>query len=132
MPRQPTLWWTSLWFASTLVLTIGLAWTMAGTDVRIVWLLCWLSAASLVTTVYFGIDKLLAKVGRGRIPERSLWLASFVGGSPGAWVGMQLFRHKTAKTSFQAVFRLVVVMQAILLAIVTAMSVRELIITTRP
>lgn len=41
-------------------------------------------------------DKLLAKKPRARrIPERMLFLASLLGGSLGAAVGMQVFAHKT-------------------------------------
>lgn len=132
MRRRSTHWWTTLWFLGALALTVGLVWATATTDRGIAWLLGWLIAASSVTTLWFGIDKVLAKLGSARIPERTLWLASFVGGSPGAWLGMRLFRHKTAKESFQRLFRLILILQAVLLAIVAAVAIRSMVVTTPP
>jgi uncharacterized membrane protein YsdA (DUF1294 family) len=42
-----------------------------------------------------GIDKEKAKKRAWRIPERTLFLISLLGGSVGTWLGMYLFRHKT-------------------------------------
>ena len=40
-------------------------------------------------------DKRLAIKHRFRIPERTLFIVSLLGGSIGTWAGMYLFRHKT-------------------------------------
>ena len=48
----------------------------------------------------YGIDKYKAKHGLGRIPEAALLLVAAVGGSVGAWCGMQVFHHKTRKPKF--------------------------------
>jgi uncharacterized membrane protein YsdA (DUF1294 family) len=56
-----------------------------------------------------GIDKEKAKRKAWRIPERTLFLVSLLGGSVGTWLGMYLFRHKTKHWYF------VVGMPAILL-----------------
>ncbi|MDD6038537.1 MAG: DUF1294 domain-containing protein [bacterium] len=42
-----------------------------------------------------GIDKKKARNGAWRISEKSLFLASIMGGSIGTWIGMYVFRHKT-------------------------------------
>ena len=42
-----------------------------------------------------GLDKSKAKRHAWRIPERTLFLASLLGGSIGTWAGMYLFHHKT-------------------------------------
>jgi uncharacterized membrane protein YsdA (DUF1294 family) len=42
-----------------------------------------------------GIDKEKARRKAWRIPERTLFLVSLLGGSFGTWLGMYLFRHKT-------------------------------------
>jgi uncharacterized membrane protein YsdA (DUF1294 family) len=42
-----------------------------------------------------GVDKAKAKKHVWRIPERTLFLVSVLGGSVGTWAGMYLFRHKT-------------------------------------
>ena len=42
-----------------------------------------------------GIDKSKAKRGAWRIPEKTLFLLSIIGGSVGTWLGMYVFHHKT-------------------------------------
>ena len=60
-------------------------------------------ALTLVTFVVYGLDKLQAKRGARRVPERSLHALSWLGGFGGAWLGMRLFRHKTQKPAFALV-----------------------------
>ena len=57
----------------------------------------YLTAFSLITFIFFGLDKLKAKIGGKRIPEKTLLTLSILGGAPGAILAMSLFRHKTAK-----------------------------------
>ena len=45
--------------------------------------------------VMMGADKRRARKGRWRIPEKALFAAALAGGSAGAILGMQIFRHKT-------------------------------------
>jgi len=59
---------------------------------------------SLVSFVSYGLDKWYAKRGESRISEATLHLLDACGGWPGGWVGQKIFRHKTAKTSFQIGF----------------------------
>lgn len=54
------------------------------------------------------MDKLLAKLKARhekvpRLPERNLLLLAIVGGGIGAWLGMEVFRHKTQHRSFRVV-----------------------------
>ena len=42
-----------------------------------------------------GIDKNRAKKNQWRVPEKTLFLFSLIGGSVGTWAGMYAFRHKT-------------------------------------
>lgn len=60
----------------------------------------YLLAVNLVTFLVFGWDKLMAKLEKRRVPERTLFLLAGLGGSVGGWLGMQIFRHKTRHTSF--------------------------------
>lgn len=53
-----------------------------------------------VTFVLFGWDKLMAEAGRWRVSEATLLRWSLFGGVGGAYLGRQLFRHKTRKPSF--------------------------------
>ena len=56
----------------------------------------------------FGIDKARSrKAGARRTPEATLWLLMLLGGSVGALLAMNYFRHKTKKLSFQAVAALI-------------------------
>jgi uncharacterized membrane protein YsdA (DUF1294 family) len=48
------------------------------------------------------------------VPERVLHGLALLGGSPGAWAGMRLFRHKTVKGSFRAVFWFILAAQVAL------------------
>ena len=64
----------------------------------------------------FGIDKLLAKSGAWRISEARLLCLAFVGGSPGAYAGRRLFRHKTRKQPFSGELHAIAVLQVMALA----------------
>jgi uncharacterized membrane protein YsdA (DUF1294 family) len=67
----------------------------------VLWLLAYLVVANVVSFAMFGIDKQRARAGQRRISERALLVSAVVSGTIGAWVGMSVFRHKTAKRSFQ-------------------------------
>ena len=47
-----------------------------------------------------GVDKRRAKKRGQRIPEKTLWLFTAIGGSFGSYFGMKHFRHKTKHTQF--------------------------------
>jgi uncharacterized membrane protein YsdA (DUF1294 family) len=64
----------------------------------------WLAATSAGTFLLFGYDKWQAGRKGGRVAESTLWLASALGGWPGGLLGILLFRHKSAKASFQLKF----------------------------
>ncbi|PWK14907.1 DUF1294 domain-containing protein [Tumebacillus permanentifrigoris] len=51
--------------------------------------------------VLMGYDKRQAKRHGRRVPERTLFLLSFVGGCIGISLGMEKFRHKTQHKSFR-------------------------------
>jgi uncharacterized membrane protein YsdA (DUF1294 family) len=57
-------------------------------------------AINLLGWLLFGIDKLKAKCGWWRIPERVLICVAILGGSAGAYCGMWIFRHKTQHRKF--------------------------------
>jgi len=63
----------------------------------------------------FGYDKYVAQRNKWRIPERTLLLLSFMGGSVGAVVGMFLFSHKISKPSFYVPVIFIIVLQVIVL-----------------
>jgi uncharacterized membrane protein YsdA (DUF1294 family) len=49
----------------------------------------------------FGVDKWRASRSKRRVSELSLVLLAALGGWIGGFIGMQAFRHKTAKLSFK-------------------------------
>ena len=61
----------------------------------------YLLAMNLLLFVLMGIDKQMAKRGKWRIRERTLFTIALAGGSIGGILGMQLFRHKTRHSSFK-------------------------------
>ena len=48
-----------------------------------------------------GLDKAKAKAGAWRVPEKILLGMALLGGSPGVWLGMYVFRHKTKHWYFK-------------------------------
>lgn len=63
----------------------------------------------------FGIDKMLAEAHGRRISEANLLSLAFIGGSPGAYAGRHLFRHKTRKQPFSNELHMIAAMQALAL-----------------
>ena len=76
--------------------------------------LSWLASVNAAALLVYGYDKAIAGSDRSRVPERLLLAMAMSGGSVGAYVGMQVFRHKTSKASFRWRFWLVVVLQVAL------------------
>ena len=57
--------------------------------------LVYLLVMNAVGFAVMGMDKYKAIKGRWRVPEKTLFLLSILGGSVGTWAGMYAFRHKT-------------------------------------
>ena len=73
-------------------------------------------AVNLISFALYGLDKLKAKKGLWRIRESTLLLVSALGGSLGALLGMEVFRHKTKHWQFK-------VLVPVLLALHIALAV---------
>ncbi|MCW1928485.1 DUF1294 domain-containing protein [Bhargavaea beijingensis] len=67
-------------------------------------LIGWILILSAYGFIMMGYDKRQAKNGGWRVPERTLWMIAILGGGPGAYAGMQTFRHKTKHTAFRVGF----------------------------
>ena len=65
------------------------------------WLLFTVVAINALTFCCFGTDKWLATKGRRRIPEARLLAMAWATGLIGGWVGMSVFRHKTAQVELR-------------------------------
>lgn len=72
----------------------------------------WLLILNLLTFAAMGWDKWKARRKGRRIPERTLFLLAFFGGSLGGLAGMAVFRHKTRHKKFQIGFPLLFLLQA--------------------
>ena len=70
-----------------------------------------LIVANFVAFAAFGIDKAAAEAGRRRIAEATLLRWALLGGSPGAYAGRALFRHKTRKQPFCARLHRIAILQ---------------------
>lgn len=66
---------------------------------------------NVIAFLLYGIDKRNARKGLRRIPEKTLLGIAAVGGSVGAYGGMQLFRHKIRKPKFSIGVPLILVIQ---------------------
>lgn len=57
-------------------------------------MLVYVLVVNIFTFFLMRIDKQKAIKQQFRIPERTFFLLSFLGGALGTYIGMQLFRHK--------------------------------------
>ena len=70
---------------------------------------------NLISFTIFYIDKRKAIKAKNRISENSLLLSAFLFGSIGAFLSMQIFRHKTKKLKFRILVPLFVVVKVLIL-----------------
>ena len=74
----------------------------------------YLIVINLVGFCAMGIDKFKAKRGSWRIPEKSLFTITLLGGGFGTIAGMYLFRHKTKKLYFTIGFPVILLVEIFL------------------
>ena len=95
---------------ATLFAVVGNPWAL---------LVCYLLVMNLVTFLVFGLDKWKAKrkaknEAVRRVPEKTLFLLSILGGSLGALLGMKAFHHKTLHKSFRFGIPAILALQVLL------------------
>jgi uncharacterized membrane protein YsdA (DUF1294 family)/cold shock CspA family protein len=98
--RESTLAWRSIVGCIALLVIVGGA--LAG-RLPAPFAAVYFVASALAFAMY-GIDKSAARNDCARTPENTLHLISLCGGWPGALLAQDVFRHKSRKVSFQAVF----------------------------
>ncbi|MBE6838727.1 MAG: DUF1294 domain-containing protein [Ruminococcus sp.] len=78
----------------------------------------YLMVISIVGFILPPIDKSRAKRGVWRIPEKTLFIVSLLGGAVAMYISMRIFRHKTLHKRFMIGIPLIIVLHIAL--IVTA------------
>ena len=78
------------------------------------WIIGYLVIINVITWLIYGIDKMKAKKNKWRVPEKTLILLAVIGGSVGALLGMQVFRHKTKHKKFTIGVPLILILQVAL------------------
>ncbi len=63
-------------------------------------IIIYVCVVNVIAFLMYGLDKVKAKRRQWRIPESTLLGVAVIGGSIGAFLGMQIFRHKTKKPKF--------------------------------
>ena len=90
-----------LWMAAAITSIVGLgAWAVF--ELPLLW--CYLLGINASTFFLYAYDKGASVSAQLRVPERVLHLLGFLGGTPAAFLGQQVLRHKTRKSSFQLWF----------------------------
>lgn len=76
-------------------------------------ILMYIAGVNIITFILMGADKQKAIKQQYRIPERTFWLLSLVGGTLGSLIGMKAFHHKTRHRSFVVGMPLLLVFQCV-------------------
>lgn len=79
------------------------------------YVLIYLASINVIGFLAMLIDKEKAKRGSWRIPEKTLFMFTFLGGGIGTIAGMYLFRHKTKKLKFTIGFPVILMTEVALI-----------------
>lgn len=69
---------------------------------------------NIITFFMYGYDKWAAKSGKDRVSEKTLFMFTLLGGTLGAIIGMNIFKHKRKKKEFIFVIALIIIVQLLL------------------
>ena len=99
--------------------TVTTLWAFIGSPWGI--LAVWLILINLITFFVFGFDKWKAKwkehhESARRVPEKTLFFLSAIGGSIGALIGMKVFHHKTLHKTFRFGIPAILILQFVVAA----------------
>lgn len=75
------------------------------------YILIYLLLVNIFGLLVMGMDKSRARKRKWRIPEKTLFLVSAIGGSVGTLTGMYLFHHKTRHWYFVIGMPLILIIQ---------------------
>ena len=77
-------------------------------------IIIYLISINIIGFLIMWIDKRKAIKGSWRIPEKTLFIITAIGGGIGTIVGMYIFRHKTKKLNFIIGLPLITILEIIL------------------
>ena len=78
-------------------------------------IIIYLIVINLVGFLAMLLDKRKAQKHKWRIPEKTLFYITFLGGGIGTTIGMYLFRHKTQKSRFVILFPTITIVEILLI-----------------
>jgi len=105
--------WVAMLFG--LAVLVGLALGLAGVTVlRAVFV-----GVNVVTMLAYGYDKYVSQARGRRVPEAALHIMAAAGGTPGAFLGQLVFRHKTCDRRFRLVFWAIAAVQVTILLLIS-------------
>ncbi len=81
--------------------------------------LYYLIVINILTFAVYGIDKRKARQGSWRISEATLLMLAVIGGTIGALLGMQVWRHKTMHLKFKYGLPLILLAQIALMYLIS-------------
>ncbi|MBR4097475.1 MAG: DUF1294 domain-containing protein [Oscillospiraceae bacterium] len=76
----------------------------------------YVAVISIISVIMTIKDKSCAKKGKWRVPEKTLFILSALGGSVAMYITMKTIRHKTQHKRFMIGIPAIMVVQAILIA----------------
>lgn len=76
-------------------------------------IIIYLISINIIGFLIMWIDKRKAIKGSWRIPEKTLFIITGLGGGIGTIAGMYIFRHKTQKVAFVIGFPLITILEII-------------------
>ncbi len=79
------------------------------------YVIIYLLIINVITFLMYGLDKWKAKKDKWRVPEKTLLLMAAIGGTIGAFAGMQVFRHKTKHMKFVIGVPVIFILQVVLI-----------------
>lgn len=77
----------------------------------LIFVLSYLAFISVVTSAVTIADKIKAGKGLFRVPEKTLFILAFLGGSLAEYITMKLIRHKTLHKSFMIGLPVIIILQ---------------------